>query len=91
MGTVRGVDDTGSIMVKWDNGSGLSVVYGEDKCRSLSFARRCIEELLVKRGSRAGGFLSDRYVCITYFRGSNNNRRALSYIKSVNERLRPVA
>ena len=29
-GTVRGVDDAGSIMVSWDNGSGLSVVYGED-------------------------------------------------------------
>ena len=26
-GTVTGVDDTGSIMVKWDNGSGLNVVY----------------------------------------------------------------
>ena len=32
-GTVRGVDDTGSILVSWDNGSGLNVVYGEDKCR----------------------------------------------------------
>ena len=32
-GTVRGVDDTGSIMVRWDNGSGLSVIYGEDECR----------------------------------------------------------
>lgn len=34
-GTVRGVDDTGSILVKWDNGSGLNVVYGEDICRKL--------------------------------------------------------
>jgi len=32
-GTVQGVDDTASIMVKWDNGSGLNVVYGEDVCR----------------------------------------------------------
>lgn len=32
-GTVIGVDDIGSIMVRWDNGSGLSVVYGEDSCR----------------------------------------------------------
>lgn len=31
-GTVRGVDDIGSIMVAWDNGSGLSVAYGEDIC-----------------------------------------------------------
>ena len=32
-GTVRGVDDIGSVMVSWDNGSGLSVAYGEDSCR----------------------------------------------------------
>ncbi len=31
-GTVRGVDDIGSIMVAWDNGSGLHVAYGEDEC-----------------------------------------------------------
>lgn len=33
--TVTGVDDIGSIMVSWDNGSSLSVVYGEDSCRKL--------------------------------------------------------
>lgn len=35
-GTVRGVDDIGSIMVTWDNDCGLSVAYGEDECRVLS-------------------------------------------------------
>lgn len=34
-GTVTGVDDIASIMVGWDNGSRLSVVYGEDLCRRL--------------------------------------------------------
>lgn len=34
-GTVWGVDDTASIMVRWDNGSGLHVVYGEDNCRII--------------------------------------------------------
>ena len=34
-GTVLGVDDTGSIMVRWDNGSGLNVVYGKDTCRRI--------------------------------------------------------
>lgn len=34
-GTVVGVDDIGSIMVRWDTGSGLSVVYGEDSCRVI--------------------------------------------------------
>lgn len=35
-GTVLGVDDIGSIMVAWDNGSGLSVAYGADLCRVVS-------------------------------------------------------
>lgn len=30
--TVIGVDDTGSIMVAWDNGSSLNVIYNVDKC-----------------------------------------------------------
>lgn len=36
LGTVWGVDDTGSIMVHWDNGSGLNVVYGIDVCQKVS-------------------------------------------------------
>ena len=35
-GTVIGVDDTGSIMVNWDNGSGLNIIYGVDRCRKVS-------------------------------------------------------
>ena len=34
-GTVNGVDDLGSIMVSWDNGGSLSVVYGEDLCKKI--------------------------------------------------------
>lgn len=34
-GTVLGVDDLGSIMVAWDSGSSLNVVYGEDICRKV--------------------------------------------------------
>ena len=34
-GTVQVVDDTGTIHVKWDNGSSLGVVYGEDSCRKI--------------------------------------------------------
>ena len=34
-GTVWGVDDTASILVRWDNGSHLNVVYGEDSCRKI--------------------------------------------------------
>ena len=35
-GTVLCVDDTGSIMVAWDNGSHLNVIYGEDRVRKFS-------------------------------------------------------
>ena len=34
-GTVIGVDDIGTIHVKWDCGSSLGVVFGEDSCRKL--------------------------------------------------------
>ena len=35
LGTVECVDDTGSIFVRWDNGSGLAVVYGVDMCEKV--------------------------------------------------------
>ena len=35
-GTVLCVDDTGSIMVAWDNVSHLNVIYGEDQVRKIS-------------------------------------------------------
>lgn len=34
-GTVIGVDDTASIMVAWDNGSSLHIIYGEDACKKI--------------------------------------------------------
>ncbi|MCI2192534.1 MAG: DUF4314 domain-containing protein [Ancrocorticia sp.] len=34
-GTVHGVDDTGSLLVHWDDGSGLNVIYGEDIVRKV--------------------------------------------------------
>ncbi len=34
-GVVQGVDDAGSIMVAWDNGSGLNVLFQVDDCRKL--------------------------------------------------------
>lgn len=34
-GTVTMVDSIGTIFVNWDCGSGLGIVYGEDKCRIL--------------------------------------------------------
>lgn len=36
MGTVTGVDVTGSIMIDWDNGSGLNCLYGIDRVRKVN-------------------------------------------------------
>ena len=35
-GTVIGIDDTGSLMVHWDNVSELNVLYGIDRCRIIT-------------------------------------------------------
>jgi len=34
-GTVEFIDDTGTVFVDWDNGSGLKLVPGEDQYRIL--------------------------------------------------------
>ena len=41
LGTVLGVDDTGSLLMRWDNGSGLNMVYGEDVVKKVG--DRCAE------------------------------------------------
>ena len=34
-GTVTGVDDTGSLLVDWDNGSSLNVLWGVDAAQKV--------------------------------------------------------
>lgn len=36
LGTVTGIDSTGSLLVDWDNGSGLNVLYGIDRVRKIA-------------------------------------------------------
>ena len=36
IGEVLAVDDVGSLIMRWENGSGLNVVYGEDLVRKVA-------------------------------------------------------
>ena len=38
-GTVLGVDDTASLLMHWDNGSGLNVIYGEDCVKKIPLVK----------------------------------------------------
>lgn len=39
-GTVIGVDDIANILVHWDSGSSLNLVYGVDSCRIITNNRK---------------------------------------------------
>ena len=39
IGEVLGVDDSGSLLMCWRNGSGLNVIYGEDVVRKVGGRR----------------------------------------------------
>jgi len=51
MGTVLGVDDTASLLMKWDNGSGLNVVYGEDRVKKMIMTDRVFRQLMEIRST----------------------------------------
>ena len=50
-GTVLGVDDMGDLLVNWDTGSSLKVVYGVDRCRKLQMTVKVHEQLVAIRDS----------------------------------------
>ena len=41
VGTVTGVDDIGNILIRWDNGAGLNVIYGIDVIRKVGNQDGC--------------------------------------------------
>lgn len=58
-GTVRYVDDIGSIGVDWDTGSSLAVAFGADRCRSLvpEFTQTVRDQILKIRESGESNML----------------------------------
>ena len=72
-GTVKGVDDIGSIMVAWDNGSSLNVIYGEDECKILDVVKTICygKERLWDKKEEAIEFFID---CMLNSEGSEKER-----------------
>lgn len=46
LGTVIVVDDAASLIVRWDNGSGLNVVYGEDIVTKMLMTDKVFHQLM---------------------------------------------
>lgn len=76
-GTVKGVDDTGSLLMRWDNGSGLNVVYGEDVVKKIPavrtvcygrteewYSRREAEQFFLRAMAASEGSEQSRYAKI---------------------------
>jgi hypothetical protein len=53
MGTILGVDDTASLLTKWDNGSGLNVVYGVDRVKKMLMTDKVFRSIIAIRDSGA--------------------------------------
>ena len=79
-GTVTGVDDAGSVMVRWDNGSGLSAVYGADIVERLDTVTTVcggVERIWDSRKEAANFFLE----AVASTEGSECERYANVYAK----------
>ena len=54
LGTVIGVDDTASLLMKWDNVSGLNVVYGEDRVTKMIMTDKVFQQIMeIRSGGKS--------------------------------------
>lgn len=73
LGTVIGVDDIGSIMVRWDTGSSLNVILDEDLC----FIHEPIKTICYKKEqtwNKRAEALDFFYDCVANSEGSERDR-----------------
>lgn len=54
-GTVIGVDDMGTIHMKWDNGRGFGLIPGEDNFKVLSGPEENVQEQEIAKNQGMGG------------------------------------
>lgn len=65
-GTVLGVNDTGSLLMAWDNGCGLNVVYGEDEVKKIndSMSEYSLRDILIAFSIKYKGIFTSIYGAI---------------------------
>ncbi len=65
-GTVLGVDDTGSLLMAWDNGCGLNVVYGKDEVKKIndSMSEYSLRDILIAFSIKYKGIFTSIYGAI---------------------------
>ena len=81
-GTVRGVDDTGSLLVAWDNGSGLNVLHGVDEVKKLdSVTTICYGE--EKHWDLRSDAISEFHNAMLCTEGSEQDRYGIIYTKLI--------
>ncbi|MBR1384294.1 MAG: DUF4314 domain-containing protein [Ruminococcus sp.] len=54
LGTVRGVDDAGQVMVAWDDGRGLSLIPGVDSFHVVQPDENLTEDITESEGQNIG-------------------------------------
>ena len=62
MGTVQAVDDSASLVMRWDNGSGLNVVYGEDRGTKRLMTEKVYQQIMEIRSGGQSNMLDSRAV-----------------------------
>lgn len=58
-GTVRSVDDMGTVHINWDTGSSLGAVYNEDKIKALPYLKNIMMEDEMEHYLREHGYKID--------------------------------
>ena len=80
-GTVSYVDDIGTIFVKWDNGSGLGIVYGEDSVKVVENEKQhetgadFWRDTVDKRGLEEATGICGRYITAQIKKDSEEERK----------------
>ncbi len=82
-GTVKKVDDTGTLMMAWDNGSSLGVVYGEDSVKKLDSVKvTCYGETKVRDSRKEADEFYFQAICGS--EGSEQERYTKIYAELLN-------